>query len=147
MIHANTLDTSSIASARVAARTSHRRLRQVGAVLAGLFAIFAVTTLTDVVMHAVGLFRPVGSAPMSGGLFLLAFAYRAVYDVAGSYLTARLAPDHPLRHALVLGSIGLVLSVVGAVVMWDAGPAWYSLGIAASAIPCAWLGGGLYRRR
>jgi hypothetical protein len=50
------------------------------------------------------------------------------------------------RHALVLGSIGLVLSIAGAVAMWDAGPAWYPLALAASALPCAWLGGRLQVR-
>ena len=83
---------------------------------------------------------------MSNGLFLLAFAYRFIYDVAGCYLTARLAPHRPMRHALVLGSIGLVLSIAGAIAMWDAGPAWYPLGLAVSALPCAWLGGRLHRR-
>jgi len=121
-------------------------LRSIGAVAAGLVSIFAVTTATDLVMHATGVFPPVSAPPMSNGLFLLAFVYRFVYDVAGCYLTARLAPGRPLRHALVLGSIGLVLSIVGAIAMWDAGPAWYPLGLAASALPCAWLGGRLHRR-
>ena len=92
-----------------------RILRRVGAVLAGLVAIFAVTTVTDAVMHATGVFPPVGAPPMSSALFLLAFAYRFVFDVAGCWLTARLAPDRPMRHALVLGAIGLVLSIAGAV--------------------------------
>jgi hypothetical protein len=121
-----------------------RRLgRSAGAVAAGLAAIFAVTTATDAVMHATGVFPPPGAPPMSSALFLLAFAYRFVFDVAGSWLTARLAPHRPMRHALVLGSAGLVLSVAGAVAMWDAGPAWYPLALAASALPSAWLGGRL----
>ena len=121
-------------------------LRSIGAVAAGLVSIFAVTTATDLVMHATGVFPPASAPPMSNGLFLLAFAYRFIYDVAGCYLTARLAPHRPMRHALVLGSIGLVLSIAGAIAMWDAGPAWYPLGLAVSALPCAWLGGRLHRR-
>ena len=123
-----------------------RVLRSIGAVAAGLVAIFAVTTATDLVMHAIGVFPPAGSPPMSSGLFLIAFAYRFVYDLAGSYLTARLAPDRPLGHALALGAIGVVLSIAGAIAFWDAGPAWYPLGLAASALPCAWLGAKLDRR-
>jgi hypothetical protein len=121
-------------------------VRSIGAVAAGLVAIVAVTTATDVVMHATGVFPPVGAPPMSSRLFLLAFAYRIVYDAAGCYLTARLAPHRPMRHALALGSIGLVLSIAGAIAMWDAGPAWYPIAVAASALPCAWLGGRLHRR-
>ena len=122
-------------------------LRRIGAVLAGLFAIFAVTTATDVVMHLSGVFPPMDAPPMSNALFLWAFAYRFVYDVAGCYLTARLAPVRPMWHALVLGTLGLCLSIMGAVALWDAGPAWYPLGLAASALPCAWLGGYLGQRR
>jgi hypothetical protein len=119
---------------------SRRVLRRVGAVLAGLVAIFAVTTATDVVLHLTGVFPPLDAAPMSGPLFLLAFAYRFVFDVAGSTLTARLAPDRPMQHALALGAIGLVLSIAGSVAMWSSGPHWYPIGLAASALPCAWLG-------
>ncbi len=115
--------------------------------LAGLVAIFAVTTATDVVMHLSGVFPPMDAPPMADALFLFAFAYRFVYDVAGCYLTARLASSRPMWHALVLGSIGLGLSLVGAIAMWGAGPAWYGLGLAASALPCAWLGGRLAQRR
>jgi hypothetical protein len=126
---------------------SRRWLRSIGAVFAGLFAIFAVSTATDGVMHLSGVFPPMDAPPMSDALFLLAFAYRFVYDVAGCYLTARLAPSRPMKHALVLGVIGFCLSIAGAVAMWDAGPAWYMLGLAASALPCGWLGGRLAQQR
>jgi hypothetical protein len=141
-----TLETSVIPAVAPTLR-ARRLFRSIGAVAAGLVAIFAVTTATDLVMHATGVFPPSGAPPMSSALFLLALAYRFIYDVAGSYLTARLAPHRPMWHALVLGSIGLVLSIVGAIVMWDAGPAWYPLSLAASALPCAWLGGRIHRRR
>ena len=82
---------------------------------------------------------------MSNALFLLATVYRTVYAVVGSYVTARLAPDRPMGHALVGGGIGLVLAVVGAVVTWnkDLGPHWYPLALIATALPCAWVGGTL----
>ena len=128
-------------------RRSRRVLRRIGAVLGGLVAIFAVTTATDVVMHLTGVFPPMDAPPMSGPLFLFAFGYRFVFDVGGSYLTARLAPDRPMRHALALGAIGLVLSIVGAVTMKGAGPAWYPIALAASALPCAWLGARLHGAR
>jgi hypothetical protein len=129
------------------ARGPRRVRRSVGAVLGGLVAIFAVTTATDVVMHLLGVFPPLHAPPMSNGLFLLALAYRVVYDVAGGALTARLAPDRPMGHALALGGIGVALSIVGAVVMRGAGPAWYPLALAASALPSAWLGARLAARR
>ena len=110
--------------------------------LAGLLAIFAITTVTDIVLHATGIFPPWGQ-PMSSALFLVALAYRIVYGVLGCYIAARLAPDRPMRHAVALGVVGVVLSTAGAVAMWEAGPAWYSLAVIGISIPCAWVGGKL----
>lgn len=122
-----------------ATKPARRVLRSIGAVLAGLLAIFILSTATDLGLHAAGVFPP-WEVRMGDSLFVLALSYRIVYGVAGCYLTARLAPDRPMLHALVLGAVGVVFSTAGAVAMWDAGPAWYSLGVIAIAMPCAWAG-------
>ena len=119
-----------------------RILRSIGAVVAGFLTIVVLSTVTDVVLHASGVFPPLGQR-MSDALFILALAYRIIYGVAGCYITARLAPDRPMLHSLVLGAVGVVVSIVGAVVMWEAGPAWYSLAVIAISLPCAWAGGKL----
>lgn len=123
-----------------------RILRSIGAVLAGLLAVFVLSLGTDVVMHATGIYPP-WLQPMSDSLFLLATAYRIVYGVLGSYIAARLAPDRPMQHALVLGVVGLALSIAGTVATWNAGPElgpkWYPLALVATALPCAWVGGKL----
>lgn len=127
-------------------RRPHRILRSVGAVLAGLLAIVIVSTVTDLILHGIGVFPPAGE-PMSDALWLLAIGYRTVYGVAGSYVAARLALERPMRHALALGVIGLVISTAGAVATWDLGPGfgprWYPLAVIAIALPSAWAGGTL----
>ena len=121
--------------------------RSIGAVVAGLLVGIILSLGTDAVMHLTGIFPPLGQA-MSDGLFLLATAYRTVYNVAASYIAARLAPHRPMGHALALGIIGLVVSTVGAVVTWNRGPEfgphWYPLALIVLAMPSAWLGGVLY---
>ena len=117
-----------------------RLLRSIGATLAGLLAIVILSTATDMALHATGIYPPINER-MSDKLFVLATAYRIVFGIAGCYLAARLAPDRPMKHALILGVVGLVLSIAGAAAMWDAGPGWYSLAIIAIALPCAWIGG------
>ena len=123
-----------------------RMLRSIGAVVAGLLAVIILSLGTDVVMHATKVFPPWGER-MTDALFVLATAYRSVYAVAGSYIAARLAPDRPMRHALVLGFIGLALSIVGLVATWNAGPElgprWYPIALVVTALPCAWVGGKL----
>src|SRR5881394_3040231 len=96
-------------------------LRRAGAVLAGLAVIFILSTAADVVLHATGVFPPWGQ-PMDDSLFALATAYRVVFSIAGCYLTARMAPDRPMQHALALGVAGFVLSIAGTVATWNRGP-------------------------
>src|SRR5712664_2852980 len=122
--------------------------KSIGAVLAG-FLVDAVLSLgTDVVLHAIRVFPP-WDQPASDALLLLATAYRTVYSVAGSYITARLAPNRPMLHALVLGVLGLAVSIVGTVVTWNKGPAfgphWYPVALAVLAVPQCWAGGKLYQ--
>jgi len=125
-------------------------LRSVGAVLAGLLFVIIITTATDALLHAIRIFPPWGQ-PMSDSLFVLAFAYRIVYGIVGGYITARLAPDKPVKHAILLGVIGFVLSLAGALATWNRGPEfgpkWYPLALIVIAIPTAWLGGKLVSTR
>jgi len=132
------------------ARTSThpRRLgRSVAAVLLGFVAVVVLSLGTDQVLHALKVYPPWGQPMYDPGLNLLALAYRIVYAVVGSYIAARFAPHNPMRHALALGVVGLVLSVAGAIAMIprDLGPAWYPIALALTALPCAWLGGVLHR--
>jgi hypothetical protein len=123
-----------------------RNLRRAGAVLAGLLAIVVLSTAADAVMRAAGIFPPFPQR-MADGLFLLATAYRIVFGVIGGYVAARLAPDHPLRHALALGGVGVVLSTAGAIALGEYGPAWYSIAIIAICVPCARAGARLAAAR
>ena len=81
------------------------------------------------------------------GIRLIATAHRAAWGVAGGYVTARLAPFTPSVHAIVLGAIGLVLNIAGAIAMWSAGAHWYPILLAIISIPTAWLGARLTGRR
>lgn len=128
------------------ASASRRPWRSIGTVLLGILLIFALSLGIDGVLHATGIFPPIGQ-PMSDAKFLIATAYRVLIGIAGSYLTGRLAPNRPMTHAMTLGGIGLILSTLGAAATWNAGPAfgphWYPLTLVLTALPCAWLGGKL----
>jgi hypothetical protein len=49
-----------------------------------------------------------------------------------------------MRHSLIGGAIGFVISIVGAVAMWNKPPHWYAISLIISALPCAWLGGQIF---
>jgi drug/metabolite transporter (DMT)-like permease len=127
-----------------------RRGRTAIALAAGILVGVILSLGTDQILHVLKIYPPWGQS-MSDGLFMLATAYRVVYTILGSYIAARLAPDRPMWHAMVLGVVGLVVSIAGAVATWNAqpsiGPHWYALLIAAISIPCAWLGGMIRERQ
>ncbi len=126
--------------------------RSIGAIFAGFAFVIIVTLITDQLLHVTGVFPPWGASMVGyDAALLLATAYRIVYGIAGSYVTARLAPDRPMQHALLGGFIGLALSIVGAAVTWNGGPAfgphWYPLALIVTALPTAWAGGKLHIMR
>jgi hypothetical protein len=124
-------------------RPTRRWLRTVLAIFAGFVVVVVLSIGTDAILHALKIYPTLGQG-MSDQLFLLATAYRTLYGIIGSYVTARLAPDRPMWHAMVGGVIGLILSIVGAVATWkhtEMGPHWYPLALVVTALPSAWLGG------
>ena len=117
-------------------------LRSILAVLLGLIAVVLLSLGTNKLVRISGVF-PIGDPAA-------ALVYRSMYTVLGSYITASFAPSSPMRHALVLGGIQFLLASVFAnilITMQFFGPAWYYYGLIITALPCAWLGGVLHRRR
>jgi hypothetical protein len=123
-----------------------RRGRSAIALISGFLVGLILSLGTDQILHALKIYPPWGQT-MSDQLFALASAYRIVYTILGAYVAARLAPDRPMWHAMVLGWIGFVISLIGAAVTWNAqppvGPHWYALAVAAISIVCAWIGGAI----
>jgi hypothetical protein len=120
--------------------------KSIRAVLAGLVFIVITHTTTDAVLQTAGVL-PKGNLFVGIRLILIVITYRAIFSLIGCYLTARLAPNNPMTHALTLGLVGLLLSSVGAIVAADLGPAWYAWTLAAISLPIAWLGGKVYELR
>jgi hypothetical protein len=132
-----------------ATATSSRRLgRSALALVFGFVAVVVLSLGTDEVLHLLQVYPPWNQPMYDPGLCILALSYRIVYTVLGSYIAARYAPYNPMRHALILGVVGTVVGTAGAIatIPMHLGPAWYAIAIAATALPCAWLGGVLYER-
>ncbi len=121
--------------------------RSIGAVLLGLIAVIVLSLGTDQVLHSLGVYPPWGQPMHDAGLNLLALSYRIVFGILGSYIAARVAPRHPMRHAMILGLIGFILSLAGAIttIPMSLGPAWYPIALVVTVLPGAWLAGVLHR--
>ncbi|MDB5455557.1 MAG: hypothetical protein JWP92_1142 [Caulobacter sp.] len=124
-----------------------RVMRSVTAVLAGFIVVVLLSIGVDAVLHAAKVYPPPGEPMNDPALNLLALAYRSVFTVLGGYVTARLAPDTPARHAFILGVIGTAVGTAGVIATWnlDLGPRWYPIALAVTGLPLTWLGG-LWRR-
>ncbi len=122
--------------------------RSTWAIVAGILVIIVVTTLVDVLLHVLNVFPPMGQ-PLDDRLSLIASSYRIPITIAGAYLTARLAPANPMKHALILGVVGVGLGLVGVMATWgkEMGPMWYPVSLPILSIPECWLGGLLHARR
>jgi hypothetical protein len=123
-------------------------LKSIGAVLAGLVFIGVTHSTIDAILESIGVL-PKGNLYVSTPLILFVIFYRALFSLFGCYLTAKLSPKDPMKHALVLGGIGTVLSATGAIVTADMnlGPGWYAWSLVVIALPVAWLGGKFYLMR
>ncbi len=121
-----------------------RWLRSVVALLSGMFVGAVLSLGTDQILHVLEVYPPWGQPMHDPGLNLLALSYRVVYNAIGCYLAARLAPSSPMRHAMILGWLGFVVSLMGAIAMWDFGPHWYPIILAITCPLSAWVGARLY---
>jgi len=119
-------------------------MRSMFSVIVGLIFVVVVTIAVDMVLHVTGVY-PSGQ-PLDHALALLATVYRVLIGIGGAWLTAKLAPARPMKHALILGGIGTFLALLGLVATWgkDMGPEWYPVSLAVLALPQSWLGARLY---
>jgi uncharacterized protein YndB with AHSA1/START domain len=128
--------------------TGKNILKSIVAILAGFITVVILSIVTDIIMEAISFFPPQNKPELyTAGLLLIAFIYRSIYTIAGGYVAAALAPGKPMRHAIILGALGMVMGTLGAVANWDktAGSgAWYPIALVIAAIPCTWLGGKLF---
>lgn len=123
-------------------------LRSIVAVVTGFVLIAVLALGTNLLLARVAPeWYPSSGIVTHTGALVLALAYVAVYATAGSYLTARMAPSRPMLHALVLGVLGLLFNVAGAVATWGQVPAWYAVAGLLLTMPYAWLGGRLRERQ
>lgn len=116
--------------------------RSVVAIVVGFLVIGVLAIGTDAILKAAvpGVFGPndrVDSVPW----LLIIQLYVFAYAVFGCWLAARMAPDRPMRHALILGVLGLAFNIAGTIALWDTMPAWFHIVALALVMPAAWVGG------
>jgi hypothetical protein len=106
-------------------------LRRIGSVLLGLIVILLLVGVSDATLEKLfpaQFVNPDGSYAIPGlPLVACIIGYMFVYAGVGGYLTARIAPQWPLAHALALGALLLLVSLAFALANPHQQPLWYLL--------------------
>jgi hypothetical protein len=118
-------------------------VRSILAIVAGFMFIGALARVTGTTLQTAGVFPAVGEPVTDVARVLLETAYVAVFAITGCWLAALIAPSRPMRHALILGLLGLAFNVIVAVATWGQRPTWAVLLNLALVMPYAWIGGRL----
>jgi len=116
-------------------------LKSIGAILAGFLSGALLSIATDFIMEKSGMMSMENFKQSSPAIILFVIFYRFIFNVIGCYLTARLAPNKPMKHVIIIGIIGTVLSILGSIAMWEYAIPFYNITIILMSLPSAWLGG------
>lgn len=123
-------------------------LKSIGAVLAGFVSVVIVSVGVDALLEGIGFFPPANQPEAYvWWMLLIALAYRTVITIGAGYITAKLAPSRPMRHAIILGIVGTIGGTLGVIASWDLGSHWYPILLAVLALPSTWWGGRLLETR
>jgi hypothetical protein len=119
-------------------------MKSIWAVAAGFLTVVVLSSGTDFLMEAIGVFPPTTNPELyTNWMWALALLYRTVFTILAGYLTAYLAPQNAMKHVWILAFLGLLGGLMGVYIGWDLAAKWYCIALAVLAIPSVWLGGWL----
>lgn len=121
--------------------------KSIWAIFAGILVNVVLSLATDSILEQAGIFPPHDRGFFVTWMILAAFSYRLVYTFLGGYVTAWQSPSRPMRHVIILGSIGTALCIAGIFVSWNLSQHWYPIALALTAFPVTWMGGSMRMRR
>src|SRR4051794_26420506 len=87
-------------------------LKSTLAIIAGFIFVVIASILTDMVLIKTGLMKQPFYLNTTSFILFVIF-YRCLYGTTGSYLTAKLSPNKPMKHVLIGGVIGFIISILG----------------------------------
>lgn len=126
--------------------------RSVGAIIAGIIVLtvvsFAIEAAADpLLMHLFPRALPDANAlKQSVPAHMVMFAYTFLSVMAGGFVTAWIARQHPVRDAVIMGAIEVLLTALAMRAFPHQAPLYSWIAGMIFCIPAAWLGGALRAR-
>jgi hypothetical protein len=119
-------------------------VRSILAVVAGFCATgILIVGTTQGVMAAFPAAFDARGGTSSVPMLLVMHLYVALYAIFGCWLAARLAPSNPMRHALIVGALGVALNGYNVSMAWDLFPWWSNVISVATPMLWARIGGAI----
>lgn len=118
-------------------------IKSIWSVVAGIITIVFLSIATDAFLEAIKFFPPQNQGMYSTHLLVIALFYRTVYAFVGGFLTAKLSPKKPMKHVIILLSIGTVLGTLGVISGWNLSAHWYPILLVITSALAVWFGGKL----
>jgi len=116
--------------------------KSIGVILLAFVVITLLSMLTDYLLESIGVLPNPQKGLFEKWAILLVLFYRGVYTIFAGFLVAKLAINKPMLHAIILGIIITLITVmaVSSPSFAEKAPLWFGFTLAAITIPCLWLG-------
>jgi hypothetical protein len=116
--------------------------KSIGVILLAFMVSALLSMLTDFLLESIGVLPNPQKGLFETWAILLVLFYRGVYTIVAGFIVAKLAPTKPTLHAIILGIIGTVITVIAASnpSFAEKAPLWFGYTLAGITIPCIWLG-------
>jgi len=117
-------------------------LKSIGVILLAFIVNALLSVLTDFLLERIGVLPNPEKGLFETWAILLCLSYRGIYGVLAGFIIARYAPSKPMLHALILGVIGVAITLlsVSNPEFAQQSKLWFGYTLAAMTIPCLWLG-------
>jgi hypothetical protein len=114
----------------------------IGVLLLAFVVNALLSVMTDFLLESIGVLPDPSKGLFETWAIVLVLFYRGMYTIFTGFIIAKLAPSRAVLHALILGFIGAVITIlaVSNPSFAEKAPLWFGYTLAAITIPCMWLG-------
>ena len=116
--------------------------KSVGVVLLAFVGSALLSVITDFVLESIGILPDPKNGLFETWAIIIVLIYRGAYTILAGFVVGKLAPNKPMLHAIILGVIGTVITLlaISNPEFAQKSKLWFGYTLAAISIPCLWLG-------
>jgi nitrate/nitrite transporter NarK len=116
--------------------------KSIGVILLAFIINALLSVVTDFLLESIGVLPAPEKGLFDTWAIILVLFYRGGYTILTGFIIAKLAPRKAMLYAIIVGIIGILITVIAtnSPAFADKAPSWYGYTLAAITIPCLWLG-------